>query len=210
MDTRSTFTLPEALQTEIALYLSEGEKIIDALSSASGPVGKLGELWMIVTDRTLFFYTREFSKNPVVALISRVDVKVITYTQTQTGLNLTFQPRNHPLNTVRVPFPSGQIKEVNRICEELAKSIPFEMIMDKSRAIPEKPSPRPVLVPKSPVSPAPENPAPAESPSEPVSADVRLSSGDISSFRYIALASLISLLVGYLWYRLFVSISDHG
>ncbi|MBF0503193.1 MAG: hypothetical protein HQM09_23905 [Candidatus Riflebacteria bacterium] len=286
METRRPLNLPEALQSEISLYMSEGEKIIDAISSASGPVGKLGELWMIITDRTLFFYTREFGKNPVVALISRADVKMATYSQTPTGVTLTFQPRNHPLNTVRVPFPIGQLKEVNRVCEELSKSMPFEMVSDKSRLLPGKtasptspvtsahtskptslraipggkdsqppewkasdqsakssPTPPPAPTPatssarpapatppfvppvvppsvtqpvKSSAPPAARIPATATSPASPglssgSATDIRINlSEEAVSYRFVALASLISLLVAYIWYRLFVSLSDRN
>ncbi len=107
--------------------MSAGEKILDSISSASGPIGKLGELWMILTDLTIFFHTREFGKSPVIALLSRKEIKLIKYDQHANGVTLTFIPVNHPKNTIRVPFPKIQRTQINKFCEELAKTIPFEL-----------------------------------------------------------------------------------
>lgn len=248
--------LPDVVRQEIDLYLGEGETLIDALFSASGPVGRLGELWLVVSDRSLYFYTREHGQNPVVALIARSDVKQVTYSMTSAGVTLTFQPAAHPLNTVRVPFPKAQIKDVNELCEGLAKSIPFVMDQPQPpRALPDKqpeapaapgnstgpaqsaiptpvPMPAPAPTPKppstaKPAAPVVAAPAPAAiTPTGTAATSAPLSSAspdadtpstprfafpelkEPQGLRFIALATLISLCVGFLWYRLFQAISD--
>jgi hypothetical protein len=126
--------VPVSIAEDIALYMTPGEKILDAIASTSGPVGKIGELWMILSDKTMYFHTREFGKEPVVALIPRSEIRVVTYEQHKTGVTLTFVPSGFPRNSIQVPFPKKQKTQVNEFCEKLSKSIPFELVPPPSKS----------------------------------------------------------------------------
>ena len=240
--------IPESVMKEISLYMSAGEKIVDAIASASGPVGKLGELWMILSDQTVIFHTKEYGKNPVVALISRKDLKVVKYDQHVSGTTLIFVPASHPKNIIKVPFPKIQRPQVNRFCEELAKTIPFELVGQKEQASLEAPpaapdnrtvpvtgkqtatapAPKPassvidgqgrsfpaapgsgvkIVKTPAPKPPAPEKPASIiSSPSQ--AAETAEMIFDPPSVKFVLTATALSVLVGFLWYRLFKSLFD--
>ncbi|MBF0547838.1 MAG: hypothetical protein HQM08_25595 [Candidatus Riflebacteria bacterium] len=140
MEQEKAYRIPEAVNREISLFFSESEKIIGAIPSASGPIGKIGELWMILTDLNLFFYTREYGNNPVVAMMPKKDVKMIVYTPSPAGVTLTINHKTQPLSAVRIPFPKSQTAGVNSFCEELAKDIPVELGSkeDPGKDAPEK------------------------------------------------------------------------
>ncbi|MBF0410545.1 MAG: hypothetical protein HQM10_24580 [Candidatus Riflebacteria bacterium] len=124
---RCSKLIPESVREEISLYFAENEKVIAAISSESGPIGKLGELWMVLTDLNLFFFTREYGKDPVIAMLPKADVRVVTYSQNQSGVTLLFHYKTHPVSPVRIPFTKNQITALNHFCEELAKTVPFEL-----------------------------------------------------------------------------------
>jgi hypothetical protein len=125
--------IPPVVLQDLSLYMSPGEKVLDALASTSGPVGKIGELWMILTDQTVYFHTREHGKDPVVALIARKDLNAVDYEPHAEGVTLTYIPARFPKNTVRVPFTKDQTKQVNAFCEELAKSAPVDLVEASNR-----------------------------------------------------------------------------
>jgi len=122
----TTPSLPEAILRDLQLYLADGEIIQKCIASASGVVGRLGELWMVLTDRTIFFHTREFGKEAVVALLPRRDISSILYFQSRRGYTLTFTPRSAPQNITRVTFPREQREPLEAFCEELADLIEFQ------------------------------------------------------------------------------------
>lgn len=124
MDTTSL--LPETVLRDLQLYLAEGETIRKTISSASGLVGRLGELWMVLSDRAIYFHTREYGKEAVVALLPRRDIDSILYFQSKRGYTLTFTPRSAPQNITRVSFPREQRDPLEDFCEELADIIEFQ------------------------------------------------------------------------------------
>ncbi|HOT28719.1 MAG TPA: hypothetical protein PLU72_11060 [Candidatus Ozemobacteraceae bacterium] len=277
----TTPQLPESVLRDLQLYLSEGETVRKAISSASGVVGRMGELWMVLTDRTVYFHTREFGKGAVVALLMRRDIDSILYFQSKRGYTLTFTPRSAPQNITRVSFPREQRDSLEDFCEELADLIEFQaeghppikpgepLLAPSSDARPPSPpappittvstvpaigSPRvgdperatqgvqsppggpdvgPDVGPAEPAAPAtvPDvrlarpmgtretgrsagaGASSAQSPdsagAQPVSPpDVRLAFGEGPGWRYTAVATLVSLAVGFLWYRLFCALDD--
>jgi len=265
--------LPESVLRDLQLYLSEGETIRKAISSASGVVGRMGELWMVLTDRTVYFHTREFGKEAVVALLMRRDIDSILYFQSKRGYTLTFTPRSAPQNITRVSFPREQRDPLEDFCEELADLIEFQaeghppikpgepLLAPSSDARPPTPPAPPITTvstvpaigaqrvgdleraapdvqppPSAPVEPAPTTPAPDVRLARPMgprdtsragavgtssvlsadavgaqsvkSPDVRLAIGEGPGVRYTAVATLVSLVVGFLWYRLFCVLDD--
>lgn len=163
---KEDYKVPQNVLKEISLYMSPGEKVLDAILSASGPVGKIGEIWMILTDLTVLFHTKEYGKDPVVALISRKDLQMVKYDHHPNGTTLVFVPSSRPRNTIKVPFPKNQRVHVNRFCEELSKTIPFELVGENDKRILESPpEPQPEIKAKSTVvkPPAPPSSGPPAS-----------------------------------------------
>ncbi|MDN5278604.1 MAG: hypothetical protein PWR01_2569 [Clostridiales bacterium] len=119
--------IPENIRQDISIYLGPEETIIKALSSVSGKIEAIGEIWMILTTKSIFFHTREFEKESVIALISRSDIKEIDYFQKPTEIALTFYPRLKQKNTTRLSFPIEKKKELEDFCEEIADLISFRM-----------------------------------------------------------------------------------
>lgn len=284
----TTSLLPDSVLRDLQLYLADGEAIRKAISSASGVVGRMGELWMVLTDRTVYFHTREFGKEAVVALLLRRDIDSILYFQSRRGYTLTFTPKSAPQNITRVSFPREQRDSLEDFCEELADLIEFQaeghppikpgepLLMpvpdsrppappappittvstvpaigspracESERPSQERLSPSPGTVgtggAEPAVAPAPDvrlakpmgspdlrrsgvgGPLPASfgvgpnesdrlvgggsgaQPSAPP--DVRLASGEGPGMRYTVVATLVSLSVGFLWYRLFSALDD--
>ncbi len=273
----TTPQLPESVLRDLQLYLSEGETIRKAISSASGVVGRMGELWMVLTDRTVYFHTREFGKEAVVALLMRRDIESILYFQSKRGYTLTFTPRSAPQNITRVSFPREQRDPLEDFCEELADLIEFQaeghppikpgepLLAPSADSRPSAPpappittvstvpaigSPRmgepdraaqddqfppsgsggdsaaPAVLPPAPdvrlarpmgprdmdrfaAAGASSAPSPEAVGTQPVKTpDVRLSVGEGPGLRYTAVATLVSLAVGLLWYWLFRALDD--
>ncbi len=120
--------LPPQVQEEISLYLAGDETILEAIPSTTGSVGKLGELWMLLTDRNVLFYTCEHKKDPVVALIGRRDLQSISYESHPSGVTLTFISIHRPQHPTRIAFLRAQRPLVNRFCEILSKDVSFEVV----------------------------------------------------------------------------------
>ena len=108
--------IPQTVKLEIQLYLADGETIIEAIPSTTGSVGRLGELWMIFTDRNVLFYTCEYGKDPVVALVARTDLQSVVYEPHPVGVTLTFVSRTRPQHPTRIAFLKAQIPLGNRFC----------------------------------------------------------------------------------------------
>lgn len=248
--------LPESVLRNLQLYLSDGETVRKAISSASGAVGRMGELWMVLTERTVYFHTQEFGKEAVVALLLRRDIDSILYFQSKRGYTLTFTPRSAPQNITRVSFPREQRDSLEDFCEELADLIEFQaeghppikpgepLLTPSPEARPPTPPAPPITTvstvpaigslrmceperaaqdvqpsPSGPAEPAPTPPAPdvrlarpmgvRDAGTQPVkSPDVKLSAGEGPGLRYTAVATLVALVVGFLWYRLFCALDD--
>lgn len=152
--------LPPQVKSEIDLYLAEGETILEAIPSTTGSVGKLGELWMLLTDRNVLFFTCEYHKDPVVALIGRKELKAITYEPHPVGITLTFVSRHRPQHPTRIAFLRAQGPLVNRFCEELSKDAAFEVITPDEKT---DAAARPGAAPTAAVKPGSEA-SPASSP----------------------------------------------
>ncbi len=281
-----TITLPTEVQHDVAPFLEPGEQLLDAVRSTSGPVGKLGELWLILTDHNVLCYTREYNKEAMVSRIGRQELAKVKYEHHALGTTLTFVPANRPQNAMVVPFPKQQRPQVNRFSELLSTSVAFEVVTPQERTVkapsatatpttekpaapapaakPAPPAPAPTPVPPkpatpptagaSPVSTAAKTPAPAaldlrsvlaapgagnpgsrdsaEKPISPVagknheapttgpatptseaaatgvSPTVVRESTTPGTIAQVTLATVLALLVGWLWYRLFVALQD--
>ncbi|HOY66741.1 MAG TPA: hypothetical protein PLP29_07610 [Candidatus Ozemobacteraceae bacterium] len=243
--------LPEEVSRDLRLYLAEGEAVQKCIASASGMIGRLGELWMVLTDRTVLFHTREFGKEAVVALLPRRDIQSILYFQSRRGYTLTFTPRSSPQNITRVSFPRSQREVLEDFCGELADLIEFQAeghppIKPGEPLSPELRPPSPPITSVTAPSPASARQTgtalPAEAAAnvppvveppqvEPVvttdvrivrptglaadgtdarvqTAELKLAGGEGPGLRYSVLATLTSLAVSFLWYRLFRSLGE--
>jgi len=246
--------LPEDVSRDLRLYLAEGETVQKCIASASGMIGRLGELWMVLTDRTILFHTREYGKEAVVALLPRRDVQSILYFQSRRGYTLTFTPRSSPQNITRVTFPRSQREVLESFCEELADLIEFQAeghppIKPGEPLTSASLESRPPVPPITSVAAAPPasvrqaagsassetgnaSPPVVEPPQiEPVvttdvriarpldpsrdgadarvqTAELKLAGGEGPGLRYSVLATLTSLAVSFLWYRLFRSLGE--
>jgi hypothetical protein len=49
--------LPETIRSDISIYLAPEEKILKAMSSSSDKSGVSGQIWLVLTTRSLFFHT---------------------------------------------------------------------------------------------------------------------------------------------------------
>ncbi|NLI74966.1 MAG: hypothetical protein GX442_00830 [Candidatus Riflebacteria bacterium] len=118
--------LPPEILDDLKPYFEHGETVQEHISAGSGQPGRPGELWLVLTERRLYYHTRETGKDPVIALLSRQDLASITYFQHSRGITLTFIPRSSPRSVSRISFPRSQRAEVERFCDPLAALITFE------------------------------------------------------------------------------------
>lgn len=209
--------IPEKIKQDIAIYLSPEEKIIKALSAASGKTA--GEVWLILTSRSIFFHTCEPEKEPVVALIGRNEIKEIDYFQKPAEIVLTFIPAKNQGNTTRLSFSIDKKDELEDFCDDIADLINFRM--ETASGVKIYPKPDEKLA--TPVKPAEKKPEPAKveaAKAQPAAKpvvkpvppqDVKIVAGESDngvSPRYILFATLISLLVAFIWYQFFRAIAD--
>ena len=212
METRNN--LPVEVENDIALYLSDGELILKSVSPRSEQVGRLGELWLVLTDQSVVFHTRETNKESVVALIKRSRISEITYFQHSRGVTLTFIPLDAPRSQTRASFSADQKDEIEEFCEDLADRINFQAETPQGLKVV---APRPVSGKSDPTvfeysSPLPVNRN--EPPAPPVSeagstGRVRMVEGEFKlSLSFVVLATSLSVLVGFIWLKLIRALSD--
>lgn len=232
-------SLPENIQNEIGIYLDPGETVLKAISSTALKDEKSGQIWLVLTTRSIFFHTCELEKEPVIALLARDAIKKIDYFQRRNEIVLTFIPARNPHSTTRLSFGIDKQPQLEDFCEDLADLINFKKETAegvKTYAVPAQPSnqmpelrnavsaTRHVERPDSPadlstgttvsnathkhVSP----PEKAEvkivtQPGQSTENDKRLNTNSLYGFGYILAATLISVLVAFIWYKFFSMLS---
>ncbi|GAB4274446.1 MAG: hypothetical protein Kow0029_14800 [Candidatus Rifleibacteriota bacterium] len=224
--------IPEEVRQDISIYLGPQEKILKAVSSISGKIEAIGEIWLILTTHSIFFHTREFKKEPVIALISRNDLKEIDYFQKQSEISLAFFPKKKQGNVTRLTFPIEKKEELENWCEDVADLINFRMETATGVKVYPKPAQEHSSDASAPsvTKPAAKNdipdkkiPAQAKHPEKTTLAaaktlfktdDVRIvattgKTGENMSppgnfnAKYVIIATLVSILVAYIWYSFF-------
>lgn len=118
--------LPDEIKKEIHIYLADDEKVLKAIGSTSGKLGAIGEIWLILTSLSVFFFTRRYGREPVVALIERKNLDKVEYLQKISDITLTFIPKRNPSSATRLSFPIEKHEDVDNFCEELADFIQFK------------------------------------------------------------------------------------
>ncbi|PKL45835.1 MAG: hypothetical protein CVV41_02190 [Candidatus Riflebacteria bacterium HGW-Riflebacteria-1] len=272
MQPKASFSLPEAIRNDISIYLAPDEKVLKAIRSSAGRTASKGEVWLVLSSGSVFFHTRETGKEPIIALLSRREIREIEYFQRVSEVVLTFVPSRNPQNVTKLSFLNAQRPELEDFCDDLADLINFKKETQagvktySATATVEMPRPangdgetpssalrstasavkhfatpaaenKPKIAPVAPASPAspaaepvkaqpevkivrssspepmfPKTPPKAEepivSPVLPQVVKAVAKSGDKAadggiSVSYIITATLISVLVGFLWYKFF-------
>lgn len=237
--------LPDNIRQDVSIYLGPEEKILKALSSMSGKTEAIGEIWLILTSHSVFFHTREFNKEPVIALLARGEIKEIDYFQKPSEIVLTFFPRKNQANSTRLSFPIEKRNELEDFCDEIADLINFRMETSAGVKVYPKPadtpqpekkseknssvksevsSPRIVIKPEA-AKEASSNIAEKEMPTErftkPKAPEVKIVSSatntskdqlksDGPGARYIVIATIVSIVVAFIWYQFFKAISSRS
>lgn len=117
-------SLPENIRNDIGIYFAPAEKILKALTPFAA--GAPGQVWLILTNQSVIFHTREAGKEALVALLSRKDIKEIEYFQKKSGVQLTFIPTRNSQKVSRLNFGPEKQEELEDFCEELADLINFK------------------------------------------------------------------------------------
>lgn len=278
MQPQASLSLPDAIRSDISIYLAPDEKILKAIRSDAQRTASKGQVWLILSTGSVIFHTCETGKEPIIALLSRRDIREIEYFQRLKEVVLTFVPARSPQNVTRLSFSNEQRPELEDFCDDLADLISFKKetangvktysapvspaptdvaadaapspglrsaasaVKHSERAMPENrekiepvspaaPELKPdVKIVKTPVtsSDASEKLRQPSTPGKPggeaVTAEVRVkpdvvagvttgtrSSGENMAagvrFGYIVAATVISVLVGFLWYKFFSSLA---
>lgn len=118
--------IPDSIRKEIAIYLGSDERIIKVLSSISERIEAVGEVWLILTNLSVFFFTRRHGREPVVALLALKDIREIEYFEKLNGIALTFVPERNPASSTRLSFPLSRKEALEDFCEDLADLIRFK------------------------------------------------------------------------------------
>lgn len=118
--------LPEQVKNDINIYLAPEENFLKAITSGSGKSVQGGQVWLILTSKSLFFHTCQLGKEPVIALLARHEINEIEYFQKAKEIVLTFIPKRNPLNTTRLSFAMEKREELEDFCEDLADLISFK------------------------------------------------------------------------------------
>ncbi|MGM0599188.1 MAG: hypothetical protein ACQETH_05140 [Candidatus Rifleibacteriota bacterium] len=119
--------LPDNIKQDLSIYLAPDEKILKSISIASGKFETTGQIWLVLTDKSILFHTRKNQKEPVVALLARNNIEEIDYFQKQSEIVLTFYPQNNRANASRLAFPISSKSELEDFCEDLADLINFRL-----------------------------------------------------------------------------------
>ncbi len=118
--------LPESIRNDVGIYLAPDEKIQKALSPFAGNSSPTGQVWLILTDNSVIFHTRESGKEPLVALLPRKEIGEIEYFQRPSGVQLTFVPKKNTSKVSRLNFGVEKLDELEDFCEDLADYINFK------------------------------------------------------------------------------------
>ena len=251
MQPQASLSLPDSIRSDISIYLAPEEKVLKAIRSDAERTASKGQVWLILSTGSIIFHTCETGKEPIIALLSRRDVREIEYFQRLNEVILTFVPARNPQNVTRLSFANGQRSELEDFCDDLADLISFKKETTAGvKTYPvSKPPSIPVSVPTSATAATPSAaPEPEVTPPsalrsaassvkhsakpvaesrpkvEPVSSgsaspelkpDVKIATpSTVAStaasgvrFGYIVAATVISVLVGFLWYKFFSSLA---
>jgi hypothetical protein len=228
--------IPVSVRDDISIYFEPEEEIKKAICSVSGKIKAIGEVWLLLTDRSIFFHTREYSKDPVVALMSKKEIKEIDYFQKANELILTFVPEKKPANFTRLSFPVSKKAELEDFCDDIAELINFRLETPEGVKVYPKPETTAFEADKSAkeqvkAKKANDNAGNAKKTdsfaSEKKTADsfsrsfsgnsnkpeVKIVSAQKSfqgsfSIKYALIATLISLIIGFIWYQFFKTLSS--
>lgn len=126
MQPKASLNLPEAIRNDISIYLAPGEKVLKAIKSSAERTTSKGQVWLILSSGSVFFHTCETGKEPVIALLSRREIREIEYFQRTSEVVLTFVPARNPQNVTRLSFSNTQRPELEDFCDDLADLISFK------------------------------------------------------------------------------------
>lgn len=126
MQPQASLSLPEAIRNDISIYLAPDEKVLKAIKSGAGRPPSKGEVWLVLSTGSVLFHTRETGKEPLVALLSRREIREIEYFQRASEVVLTFVPARNPQNVTRLSFSNSQRPELEDFCDDLADLINFK------------------------------------------------------------------------------------
>lgn len=126
MQPQASLSLPEAIKSDISIYLAPGEKILKAIRSDAERTASKGQVWLILSTGSVIFHTCEMGKESIIALLSRRDIREIEYFQRQHEVVLTFVPARSPQNVTRLSFANSQRPELEDFCDDLADLISFK------------------------------------------------------------------------------------
>ncbi len=254
MQQQASLNLPEAIKNDISIYLAPEEKVLKAIRSGAERTASKGQVWLILSSSSVFFHTCETGKEPVIALLSRQEIREIEYFQRADEVVLTFVPARNPQNVTRLNFANTQRPELEDFCDDLADLINFKketaagvktysatttvkmpgpareaVAMPasalRSTASATKHSPLPPAAGRAKVEPVAPLAAKAEAKPEvkivkapvsslsekPVERSAASVSGKVSAevrVGYVLAATVISVLVGFLWYKFFSSLAS--
>lgn len=126
MQPQASLSLPEAIRNDISIYLAPEEKVLKAIRSGAERTASKGQVWLVLSSGSLFFHTCETGKEPVIALLSRREIREIEYFQRASEVVLTFIPSRNPQNVTRLSFSNAQRPELEDFCDDLADLINFK------------------------------------------------------------------------------------
>ncbi|MBU1107536.1 MAG: hypothetical protein KKB51_12775 [Candidatus Riflebacteria bacterium] len=126
MSTQASLSLPEAIRNDVSIYLAPGEKVLKAIKSSAERTASKGQVWLVLSSGSVFFHTCETGKEPVIALLSRREIREIEYFQRSSEVVLTFVPTRNPQNVTRLSFSNTQRPELEDFCDDLADLINFK------------------------------------------------------------------------------------
>ncbi|KAF1082088.1 MAG: hypothetical protein GQF41_1728 [Candidatus Rifleibacterium amylolyticum] len=253
MQPQTSLSLPEAIKSDISIYLAPDEKVLKAIRSDAERTASKGQVWLILSTGSVIFHTCEIGKEPIIALLSRREIREIEYFQRLNEVVLTFVPARSPQNVTRLSFANSQRPELEDFCDDLADLISFKKetaggVKTYAAPVVSSPTPdtqelpssalrsaasavkystkpvsesRPKVEPVAAKKAAPEikpdvkiaespKEAPASSPdsSSAVSIDkVVQNTTAQGAIGYVVAATVISVLVGFLWYKFFSSLA---
>ncbi|EKD83332.1 MAG: hypothetical protein ACD_39C00745G0002 [uncultured bacterium] len=126
MQPQAILNLPEAIRNDISIYLAPGEKVLKAIKSSAERTASKGQVWLVLSSGSVLFHTCETGKEPLIALLSRREIREIEYFQRASEVVLTFVPARNPQNVTRLSFSNAQRPELEDFCDDLADLINFK------------------------------------------------------------------------------------
>ncbi|PKL46886.1 MAG: hypothetical protein CVV42_15005 [Candidatus Riflebacteria bacterium HGW-Riflebacteria-2] len=126
MQPQACLSLPEAIRSDISIYLAPEEKVLKAIKSDAERTASKGQVWLILSTGSVIFHTCEIGREPIIALLARRDIREIEYFQRLKEVVLTFVPARSPQNVTRLSFANEQRPELEDFCDDLAELISFK------------------------------------------------------------------------------------